>query len=82
MRCKQLLHFSHLILRFCYEHLDAHSNMFTLTSLHLANQTWDYCMSWISLDNALYISQTFEENISKVLNAEINFDVEESSSEV
>lgn len=39
-------------------------------------------MSWISLDNALYISQTFEENISKVLNAEINFDVEESSSEV
>ncbi|XP_028405821.1 ataxin-10-like [Dendronephthya gigantea] len=46
-----------------------------------ANQTYDHCISWISLDNALYIAKTFEENISKILNAEMNFD-EESSSEV
>ncbi len=39
-------------------------------------------MSWISLDNALFVSQTFEDRISKILNSETTLDVEESSSEV
>ena len=39
-------------------------------------------MSWISLDNAIFISQTFEDSISKILNSEASFDIQKSSSEV
>ena len=46
------------------------------------NLTPECCVSSISLDNAIFISQTFEDSINKVLNFEKSFDVQKSSSQV
>jgi hypothetical protein len=73
-----LILLQHISFKFLLSFFYSHAKL-NLTLLE--NHTPKFCVSWVSSNNAIFISQTFEDSV-KDMNTETNSDVEESSSQV